>query len=123
MNPERWERLKDIFSVVAAGSATTAAEALSKACEGDEDARALLEPVVGEHFRLVSKCEPSRQEMTEGSTAGMLLADRFLLQLRLGSGTFGDVYRAFDRQTGTELAVKVLRNPTALALEYFKREF
>jgi tetratricopeptide (TPR) repeat protein len=41
-------------------------------------------------------------------------SDRFVLEGRAGGGGMGDVYRATDRQTGTMVAVKVLRSSASV---------
>ena len=52
-----------------------------------------------------------------------LASDRFKLEARLGSGGFGDVYRVFDRNRSTSVALKVLRHLTPESLFRFKQEF
>lgn len=52
---------------------------------------------------------------------GTLLAGRFEVQERAGSGGMADVYRALDLHTGQSVALKVLRD-TAPSLERFERE-
>lgn len=47
-------------------------------------------------------------------TAGNLLADRYEIYARVGSGQYGVVYRALDRQHGEVVALKLL-GPAALA--------
>ncbi len=123
MEPHRWERLKDIFALAIAAGPHNAQVALSKACNGDEEARAILEPLVDEHFRLLACSDTVSTTDHTTDEIGSVVGDRFRLVTRLGSGTFGDVYRAIDTRTGAELAVKILRSPTPIALEYFKREF
>ncbi len=49
--------------------------------------------------------------------------DRFLIQRRLGSGAFGVVYEAYDRQHDGLVALKVLRYAEADALYRFKKGF
>lgn len=49
--------------------------------------------------------------------------ERFLVQRRLGSGAFGVVYEAFDRQENEHVALKVLRFAEADALYRFKKGF
>ena len=51
------------------------------------------------------------------------LPARFRPLARLGSGGFGDVYRIFDEESQSELALKVLRRDTASGLYHFKQEF
>jgi eukaryotic-like serine/threonine-protein kinase len=48
---------------------------------------------------------------------------RFELRGTLGTGGAGVVYRAFDRERGHDVALKVLRSPSARDLYRFKREF
>lgn len=49
--------------------------------------------------------------------------ERFLVQRRLGSGAFGVVYEAFDRQAHDLVALKVLRDAEADSLYRFKKGF
>lgn len=49
--------------------------------------------------------------------------DRFLIQQKLGSGAFGDVFRAFDQELGTVVALKTLHRAEPAALYHFKNEF
>ena len=48
--------------------------------------------------------------MNEAATAssGQPLRDRYVLRERLGAGGQGEVWRAFDPQTGTDVALKLL---------------
>jgi serine/threonine protein kinase len=48
---------------------------------------------------------------------------RFQLRRRIGSGSFGIVYEAFDPIRNKVVAVKALREVTPDALYRFKREF
>lgn len=50
-------------------------------------------------------------------------ADRFELREELGAGATGTVWRAFDRQRGAEVALKVLHHFDSGVLRRFKQEF
>src|SRR5438105_752183 len=49
--------------------------------------------------------------------------ERFLIERRLGAGSFGVVYQAYDRERNAQVALKTLRIDNANALYRFKREF
>jgi eukaryotic-like serine/threonine-protein kinase len=49
--------------------------------------------------------------------------DRFRIQRRLGAGSFGTVYEVFDRERGTSVALKVLKQADPAAIYRFKKEF
>ena len=54
-----------------------------------------------------------------------VLADRYTLERRLGSGSFGETYHARDRLTGRAVAVKLLREQhagNAAVVERFQQE-
>ncbi|MEV5170554.1 serine/threonine-protein kinase [Streptomyces flaveolus] len=57
-----------------------------------------------------------------GVDAQGLLADRYQLQDRLGSGAMGEVWRAEDRLLGRTVAVKLLRTDEAADAERFRLE-
>src|SRR4051812_9777208 len=52
---------------------------------------------------------------------GILVGGRFEIERRAGAGGMGVVYRARDRQGGL-VALKVLRDPSPIAIERFARE-
>jgi hypothetical protein len=126
MDAKRWERIKEIFGSVIALDKSAAQEALEAKCAGDEELLRELQPLVDEHFRLNSEhtTDPTGQPGEPEPELPGLLGGRFRVLARLGTGSFGDVYRVADEAGGgEELALKVLRSSSPLALHYFKREF
>jgi tetratricopeptide (TPR) repeat protein len=53
---------------------------------------------------------------------GSLVADRFAIGAEIGAGGMGTVYRANDRQTGSDVALKVIHATSADLLARFERE-
>ncbi|HVK89231.1 MAG TPA: protein kinase, partial [Kofleriaceae bacterium] len=53
---------------------------------------------------------------------GELVEDRFVLEALAGTGGMGTVYRALDRTTGANVALKVLKSSSQDAVERFVRE-
>jgi serine/threonine protein kinase len=51
------------------------------------------------------------------------MEDRFEIASRLGSGSFGIVYEAFDRYRNCTVALKMLERAVPDAVTRFKREF
>lgn len=64
-------------------------------------------------------------EGEDGVVRGAAFAgnERFELEIELGAGGMGTVYRAFDRERSSRVALKVLRGFDAMRLYRFKREF
>ena len=54
---------------------------------------------------------------------GNLIDGRYLLEKMIGSGSFGEVWRARDKQTDVEVAVKIYVAMDEQGLEDFRKEF
>ena len=57
------------------------------------------------------------------TTSQSIGTDRFLIQQKLGSGAFGDVFRAWDHKLETTVALKTLHRADPAAVYHFKNEF
>ncbi|MEO7142021.1 MAG: protein kinase, partial [Bryobacteraceae bacterium] len=123
MDRTLWARIKEAFSIVIACGPDDAREALLQACNGDDELVQQVRPLVEEHFRILSAVEMPAPAAIPDTELPRIIAGRYRLIARLGSGSFGDVYRVSDEVAGGELALKVLRSPDPVALHYFKREF
>src|SRR5262245_143852 len=53
---------------------------------------------------------------------GEVIAERFEIEQRVGSGGMGEVYRAIDRASEEAVAVKLLLNQEAASVARFMRE-
>ena len=49
--------------------------------------------------------------------------DRFVIERRLGAGSMGAVYLAYDRELESRVALKVLLSVDAASIYRFKKEF
>ncbi|CAF4193649.1 unnamed protein product, partial [Rotaria magnacalcarata] len=50
--------------------------------------------------------------MNNNTNNNLLIANQWQLERKLGSGSFGDVYRALNTQTGEHVAIKLEANNT-----------
>ncbi len=50
-------------------------------------------------------------------------SERFVIREKLGSGAFGDVFRAYDQELQTTVALKTLHRADPAAIYHFKNEF
>jgi CheY-like chemotaxis protein len=120
-----------VIMMSAKGQSTDVVAALSQGAN-DYVTKPLDLPIVLARVRaqLRTKEASSRPDRPEASAAdrirpGVLLDGRFLLEERLGTGSFGVVFRARDEQRQMPVAVKVLKSALADshdALERLRRE-
>jgi hypothetical protein len=120
MTPERYRRLMELFDrAPAAGDERTSFLAAVRdddpaladelrALLAEDGARGdLLDSNAG---RLdIAALVPAADTGSDGAGAGTVVADRYVLAERLGSGAAGHVYRARDRATDSDVAIKLLR--------------
>ena len=121
MTAQRWARLQELFAAAVERGSGVETEALYELCGQDPELARDLIALVREHFALEQRELPSRASLPVDVPASARARFRFLS--RLGSGTFGDVYKVEDLQRGTTVALKILRESKPSALLYFKREF
>ncbi len=110
MTPERWKRIEELYHAARTRPQDERGAFLSVACRDDEalqrDVQSLLnEPVSNDEFMdgpagIVMDVAPA--VMTGRSIAG------YHLQMLLGAGGMGEVYRARDAKLERDVAVKIL---------------
>ncbi|MBV9082483.1 MAG: protein kinase, partial [Acidobacteriaceae bacterium] len=127
MTPEEWEEVKEIFHRALLESQQGRQAFLANACSGEsvriEVNRLLAEHDRAEEFLIRPALVNIRRSQSVESSTESLGTSRFVVYNRLGSGSFGVVYRAFDREQNSMVALKALKEFDAAQLVRFKREF
>ena len=127
MTPERWSLLERIFASALECDPLARPSFLRERCQGDPELQR-------EVLSLLNWHEAATQSMRTKVMAFAAAApdpeldefvgtDRFLIRRRLGHGTFGVVYEAYDREEDTTVAIKRVRRPAGSGLSQLKNEF
>jgi len=116
MNPERWRKLKRIFSEAIELPPEDRPAFLEKACVEDPDLRAEIERLILDH----DADEPLLRGAPEGLAVPPqqligLSMGRYKLIEEVGRGAAGVVYLGEDPESGARAAIKVLRADLALS--------
>ena len=114
MTPERWRRITEVFHLARARDDVARAAVLDQACAGDLGLRAEIEEMLaaegqagrfGEAPLLGLAGEAARLE--PGAQFGV-----YRIDLLIGAGGMGEVYRAHDARLDRSVAIKVLSSTT-----------
>src|SRR6266850_2463867 len=108
LSPEQWQSIKELTSRLLDLPQADRHAYLQAHCN---------DPIV----RLESRCLLTEYERDEFEDFPAV--DRFVPRRRVGAGTFGTVYEAYDAEQQIVLALKVLKQKDPSSLERFKREF
>jgi eukaryotic-like serine/threonine-protein kinase len=129
MTSKQWEEVKGLFLLALERSADRRLAFLDSACK-DESIRAEVRELLELHDEAGDfLAEPAWGKLStfglQSYTAAFEFSGtpRFVVQERLGEGTFGIVYRVLDRQRNSMVALKALRRLDAAHLSRFKNEF
>ena len=135
MEPERWERVEDLYHAALDQHESARGEFLRQSCNGDEALRQEVESLLYYGVRADSFIETPALELAAESFANQDSDGRAMLGRRigqyelvakLGSGGMGEVYRGVraDDQFLKEVAIKLIRQgyDTALIVRRFRNE-
>jgi hypothetical protein len=128
MMPQEWEEVKDLFCAALLKPAEMREEFLSSACSSRTirtEVIALLEQhdKAGNFLAEPAWAELSGLALPQFEAVRFSGTSRFVVQERLGEGTFGTVYRVLDLERNAMVALKILRQVDAGHLSRFKHEF
>jgi len=114
MDPERWQRIKDLLHSALERDPAERDAFLVAACAGDEGMHQEVEALIGAHAQAGDFIEsPAFELMADSlgdkadSLAGQSLGHYQVISL-IGAGGMGEVYLAEDTRLGRKIALKIL---------------
>jgi serine/threonine protein kinase/Tol biopolymer transport system component len=132
MISKRWHQVEQIYKLVVERNPEERNAFLEKACAGDEALRKEVESLLASNGEVATIIQsPAVEEAantlakdSEDSLVGRTLL-HFSIQMRIGAGGMGVVYKAHDNRLNRDVAIKVLpdnfaQDPQRLA--HFERE-
>jgi len=122
---EEWGRISDLFDAALARPAGERHSYLQGACGGDDPLFHQVLGLLSELDKAGDFLERPIFSRAQAFSIGALIADRYRVEVLLGHGGMGEVYRAHDELIGEKVALKTLRANLADDPEFvdrFRRE-
>ena len=122
MSPEKWARVKELFSVVVGSPVEQRHKVAQELCGADSELQSEIMKLLAAEEEAGSFLEPSRTEtlFSSSKTAtaqclhpGQVVAGRFLIRHFIGRGGMGEVYEAWDNELQQKVALKTIRQEIA----------
>lgn len=141
MTPERWNKIKDLFSSAQDCTEAERSAYLLRACGGDQQLRHEVEKLLHasreddflensavaevaslfDDDRTAAMNSPVSQDSPPRLKGGTLLNDRYEIVRLLGRGGMGEVYLAADKRINRNVALKVLHADLVSSKESLRR--
>src|SRR5215472_10675056 len=131
LTPERWSQIQTVFHAALDCDPEDQPAFLDRACAEDVELRAEVESLLAAEQAARGFLESVTDTLIDELVGSLSLAEprefegneRFVLQRKLGSGGFGSVFQAYDREQGAVVALKSLHRAGPSEIYRFKREF
>jgi serine/threonine protein kinase len=126
MNPDTWERIKDIYLACLEVPPEERERFIENASEGDEQVRAealemLRKSAKDSHFldrsALHMDSSGSSTPVSPFAVSGQLISDRFRIEQLIARGGMGEIYRATDIELNRTVALKTVPSSSFLSQE------
>jgi serine/threonine protein kinase len=128
MNPEQWQKVKEIFDAALKREPNELSSFLDKACDGNQELRREVEILLASSENVGSFMD----QAAIGKVADMFVSEDKNLQIGqrlghfkiiepLGAGGMGKVYLAEDLLLHRRVALKVLPDDIAADIDYLRR--
>jgi serine/threonine protein kinase len=112
MTPERWRRIESLHTAAASLDVGSRTAFLAEACRGDSDLLRAVQSLLEGHSLAVEDASMTGLPTQTHAAPGAMLGP-YQLEVLLGEGGMGQVFRARDTRLGRLVAIKVIRKESA----------
>jgi serine/threonine protein kinase len=125
MNRERWQRITETFDAALECPSEERTSFLKRVCVGDDTLLSEVARLLAEFEKSGDFLEKPLSSLGQAVSAGDLIAGRYRIEVLLGRGGMGEVYRVYDELLDERAALKTLRldlSSIPAVLKRFQRE-